>query len=327
MVTKENVLMSEDLSMSAQDPIPEPNREDPDYIDAVIAKKPHGDDPKDIRIRNLIAENFLREEWARAAFDNIKTEQLGYLRDVIAHVDDPAYVDRSTQDVLRHISAELRSTIEEGSEKLDAIPPNTPTMLMTNHLGTYKLAGINPQTDLGDGVDIYSGYDFMYPYPLYFAGLYPVADKIGGHLSYTSDDFPGVFGKIHTEAGFIHVPPAALIQGGRTELLKHQTGRVIQEKPNTALVNFPEGGTSGKYNEAGPYDLLDFKTGGYVIAAELGITVIPVAQYFDPEHGMRLKVFDPFVPEATTREGYQEMANATHREMQEWLKAKEQSQA
>lgn len=317
------------MPMSAAIPptINEPDREDPAYISAVISKKPHEDDPKDMRIRNIIAERFLQEEWAKETFDNIRGEQIDYLRDVTLNVDNPEYVDQATQNILRNISEELHSTIEEGQEHLDDLPKGRPSMLITNHLGAYKLCGINPQNELGDDIDVYNGYDFMYPYPMYFASLYPVAEKIEGHLAYTSDDFPGVFGKIHSEAGFIHVPPAALVQGGRTELLKNQTERLLNERLNTALVNFPEGGTSGKYNEAGPYDLLEFKTGGYVIAAELGMTIIPIAQYFDPKQGMRLKVFKPFVPTPGSRESYQAMAEENHAQIQDWLKLKEQSQA
>jgi hypothetical protein len=301
-----------------------PDRNTPEYIKAVVDKKPHIDDPKDIRIRQLIEERFLQEDWARAAFDSIRQEQIEYLRNVTARVDEPEYVDGVTQDTLKRISTELHSTVEEGSEHLAGLPKGKPVLIMTNHLGTYKLTGINPQRELGEGVDIYDGYDFMYPYPLYFAALNPVAEALGDKLSYSSDDFPGVYGKVHTEAGFVHVPPASIVTSGRTEALIKQTGGIIKNQPNTALVNFPEGGTSGKYNEAGPYDLLDFKTGGYVVAAELGMTVLPVAQFFDPHEGMRLKVFPPMNVATTTREQYHDLASQTQAEMQGWLTAKEQ---
>lgn len=300
-----------------------PDRTDPQYIQAVIEKKPHGDDPKDIRIRQIIEDRFLQEPWAREAVDHIRGEQIDYLKDVVAHVEDAAYVDAKTQETVANIADELHATIEEGGEHLAGLERGQPVMIMTNHLGIYKLTGINPQTDINGSAESYDGYDFMYPYPLYFAGVNPVAEQLGDSLSYTSDDFPGVYGQVHTEAGFIHVPPASLVQGGRTEALKAQTAEVFQRKPATALVNFPEGGTSGKYNEAGPYDLLDFKTGGYVIAAELGIPIVHVAQYFDPHEGMRLKVFEPMQLQPTDREGYQAVASRAQADMQAWLSAKE----
>lgn len=301
-----------------------PDRNSPNYIKAVVEKKPHADDPKDIRIREIIENEFLQEPWARKAIDRIRQQQIDYLRGVVLGVNDPEHVDDATQEIIKKISAEMHSTIEEGGENLDRIPKGSPVLIMTNHLGTYKLTGINPQRDLGEGVDIYDGYDFMYPYPMYFAALSPVAEKLGDKLSYSSDDFPGVYGKVHTEAGFIHVPPASLVSG-RTEALIQQTGELIHKQPNTAVVNFPEGGTSGKYNEAGPYDLLDFRTGGYVIAAQLGMTVLPVAQYFDPHQGMRLRVFEPLsLPPNTDREHYQQLAHQHQAEMQQWLNTRQQ---
>lgn len=303
-----------------------PDRSAPEYIQAVVEKKPHIDDPKDIRIRGLIEDSFLQESWARDAFDRIRNQQIDYLRDVVGRIDDPEHVDRATQDTIKTISSELMSTIEDGQENIDQIPKGSPVLIMTNHLGTYKLTGINPQRELGEGADIYDGYDFMYPYPLYFAALNPVAEALGDKLSYSSDDFPGIYGKIHTEAGFIHVPPPTVVTAGRTESLIRQTGDLIKRRPNTALVNFPEGGTSGKYNEAGPYDLLDFKTGGYVVAAELGMTILPVGQYFDPQHGMRLKVFEPIKMAPASREQYSEIAQRTQAEMQEWLSSKEHAE-
>ena len=302
------------------------DRSAPDYIQAVIAKKPHAQDPKDIRIRQIIEHDFLQDEWAKAAFNTIHHQQIDYLQDAIANVDRPGHVSDATQNVLKSIAGELHSTIEEGGEQLENIPSGTPVLIMTNHLGTYKLDGINPQRDLGDNVPRYDGYDFMYPYPLYFAALQPVAEALSNNLSYTSDDFPGVFGQIHSEAGFVYVPPATMMTGGRTEALIEQTRQVIRQIPNTALVNFPEGGTSGKYNEAGPYDLLDFKTGGYVVAAELGMTILPVAQYFDPHEGMKLKVFEPINMVPADREHYQDLAARHQHEMQQWLNSKQQGE-
>ena len=55
----------------------------------------------------------------------------------------------------------------------------------------------------------------------------------------------------------------------------------IKEKmkthPNSAIIHFPEGGTTGKRSNSGLYDLEDFKTGIFVLAAQLGVPVVPVA--------------------------------------------------
>ena len=165
------------------------------------------------------------------------------------------------------------------------------------------------------GVDI-PGYDFMYPSPMYFAGLKPVAKTIGDNLSYVSDDFPGIFGQIHRKAGFIHVPPPNIQSTNRTEALLEQTREAINKRTNIGIVNYPEGGTSGKYSGLGPYDLDPFKTGGYVIASKLGVYVIPVAQYFNPEKGLQLKVFQPYIPSISDKEGYEKYAVKDKNQMQ-----------
>lgn len=299
-----------------------PDRSTPEYIQAVVEVKPRVNDQKDLRIRHIIGEIFLKEPWAEETFTDIRTEQIAYLKDALHNVGDPTYVDRITQETLKKIGNKLMSTIVGGEEYLAPLQ-GKPVLIATNHLGTYKLAPINPCVDLGDDIPKYEGYDFMYPYPLYIAGLSPVAEALGNSISYASNDYPGVFGQIHTAAGFIFVPPAAHISRGRTEILKQQTAQIIQSRPNTAVINFPEGGTGGKYDEKGPYDLRDFRTGGYVIAAELGIPVVPVAQYFNPLTGMELEVFKPAYPQIGTQEDYQQLANDTRAQIQAWVKQKE----
>lgn len=292
------------------------NRTDPDYVEALIKKKSQ-EDPKEVAIREKIKLAVLERQWARDAFSKIKALQIEYLKKTIANVENPGIVHDITQNVLEKISALLGSQIVEGAEALAKVPKGSPALIMANHFGAYKLTGIHPGEDLG--VDI-PGYDAMYPYPMYFAALYPVAKEIGDKLYYVSEDFPLILGQIHTEAGFIYVPPSSVeVEGGRTMFLLEETREAINNHRNGAFVNFPEGGTSGKYSGLGPYDLDPFKTGGYVVAANLNIHVIPVGQYFDKDKGFQLKVLEPSIPPITDREGYEEIAERHRSEMQSWL--------
>lgn len=289
------------------------NRDDPQYVDAIVKKKSQAD-PKEDAIRTKIGDLVLREPWAQGAFQRIRQLQIDYLKDVIANVGDADKVHDETQKVLGDIATLLQSEIVEGAHYLQNLSKGSAVLIVTNHFGPYKLVGIDPKADLG--VDI-PGYDAMYPSPMYFAALKPVSDAIGNNLYYVSEDFPLIFGQIHTNAGFIHVPPA--VKTGRAAYLEQQTGDAIQKRPNSAIVNFPEGGTSGKYTGLGPYDLDPFKTGGYVIAAKLGIPVIPVAQYFDKDKGMQLRVFEPYVPQAADKAGFDQLAERDRQNMQAWL--------
>lgn len=288
------------------------NRADPTYQEKILLQKGQND-PKEIAIREKIRTAVLQQPWAQTVFTNIRNQQIDFLRTAIEHINEPHHVHDEAQRVMREIAQQLKSEIVEGKELLAQIPQGHPVLISTNHFGAYKLMGIAPKEDLG--VDI-PGYDAMYPYLMYFAALYPVAEAVGDNLYYASNDFPGVFGAIHSAAGFIHVPALA---ESKTGALIEQTRVALEHNPHAAIVNFPEGTTSGKPSGRGPYDLEPFKTGGYVVAAELGLYVIPVAQYFDPVQGYRLKVFEPVIPTPGTKESYNALANTHHREMQSWL--------
>ena len=299
------------------------NRTDPKYVEALVAKKPHKDDPKEKRITDLIRGQVLQEPWARDAFSKIGKIQAGYMHEMLVDLPRPDLVHDRTQQVLTEISSLLNSTIVEGQDNLDKLPKGQSVLVATNHYGAYKLLGMDPQKELGVNIE---GYDFIYPFLMYFAALKPVAEVLGDNLYYVSDDFPLEFGTIHREAGFINVPPAKVITEGRTGILEEQTGSVIADHPHAAIVNYPEGGTSGKYSGLGPYDLDTFKTGGYVIAAHLGIPIIPVAQYFNPQKGFELRVFEPLnLDPNSTHDDLGKIAATNQQEMQEWLNAKQQA--
>jgi len=293
-----------------------------EYQEAVTQKMPRHDDPQDIAYVAKLKQCVLRESWAQKAFETIRERQITYLREVLAQSDNAAFVYTRTQQVLEEVAELLRARIADGAKLLREIPKGHPTLLMTHHLSTYKLTGFESKKELGFAIP---GYEFIHPEPVLIAGLKPIAKVLGDTLSYASADFPGVFGKIHREAGFLHIPPKETLTTGRTTYLLDETRQAFKRRPNTALVNFPEGQTSGKHTGRGPYDLDPFKTGGYVIAAELGARVIPVAQYFDPKEGLQLKVFPSYIPESSDKAAIAALADRDQRQMQEWLNERQNS--
>lgn len=293
------------------------NSEEPstkrDHVHEVVAMKTRGDDPREVAIMEKVRSQVFASEWARETFASIKVLLETYMRETIARPTDVAFIQKRTQEVLGQVASMLKAQIVEGVEHLSNVPRGKPVLIVSNHFGAYKLWALNPAT-LGVHIE---GYDYMAPFPGYFAALFPVAQRLKDRLLYASNEFPGVFGEVHKAAGFIHLPP--LVQGGRTEYLENQTKEKIEEFPDSAFVIFPEGTTSGKPTGKGPYDLNPFKTGAYVIASRLGIPIVPVAQYFNPEQGFQLKVFPPFVPEVTDKEGYERYARENQTVMQAWL--------
>jgi hypothetical protein len=56
-----------------------------------------------------------------------------------------------------------------------------------------------------------------------------------------------------------------------------------------------------------------------VIAQQLGMHILPVAQYFDPRDGFKLKVLKPFVPQAETKEEFEKIAEGNRSDMLRWF--------
>lgn len=292
-------------------------QQDETYQREVLKQKFFGhNDLKENIIREKIREVVLKENWAREAFTKIREQQIDYLKEAAANIENSEYIHNLTQKVISEISKKVKSKIVEGEELLDKMPTGSPALIVTNHFGAYKLLAINPKKDIG--IEI-GGFETMYPYPMYFAALEPVTETLGDNIYYASNDFPGIFGEIHRKAGFIHVSP---FSENKIADLIEQNREAITTRRNSVIVSFPEGTTSGKPSGRGPYDLEPFKTGAYVIAAELGIHVIPVAQYFNPEKGYELKVMEPFIPEKSGKEDYRKYAEKNRSEMQDWLNKK-----
>lgn len=63
--------------------------------------------------------------------------------------------------------------------------------------------------------------------------------------------------------------------------LENKTKEAKKHNKKPLIVIFPEGGTSGKNNCAGPYTLIDFKKGYKLLANDLNLPVLPVAVKFD----------------------------------------------
>ncbi len=289
------------------------NKLDPAYIQSVVAMKTRRDDPREIAITEKIQAYLSSTEWSREASHDVGDMLRSYMREMVAHASEEVYVHDKTQEVLKMVAERLNSTIVEGAEELEKIAKGTPVLLATNHFGAYKLWGLDPK-ELGVEID---QYDYLAPFPGYFAALYPVAEKLGDQLYYSSNEFPGIFGEIHENAGSIHLPPATT--GSRTAYLIDATREKYQRDPHSAVVIFPEGTTSGKPQGGGPFDINPFKTGAYVIAAQLGIHVVPVAQYYDPERGFRLKVFEPYIVKEGDKASYELKAREDQEAIQSWL--------
>lgn len=290
------------------------DRTDSEYVRAVVDHLPRMDDPQEQRMRDIAQNEFLKSDWARNAFSNVTSRQIAYLKDCLNHLDDPNYIHDQTQEVIAEISELTRTRIVSGQKNLEGLEKGKPVLLVTNHPATFKLGGINPKTELG--IDI-PNFNLVYPSPIFISPLYPVAKELGDRLYFSSLEYPLKLGDVHESAGFMTVRP---VEQGRTQELQNAVAKLVQEHQNAAIVHFAEGGTTGKRNGGQVYDLEDFSTGGFVIAAKNRIPVVSVPHYFNPESGFETGVFNPIMLDENGDKAYfEQIANQMRSQMQDWL--------
>lgn len=272
---------------------------------------PSQGDPLEVRIVGLMQKEFLVTPWAKDAFSRAKKITIDYLGNSIAILNDPSRVHDETQKVLKDLSTNFQSRIVLGEKNLQQLHERQPGFIVANHLGVYKLTGIKPQ-ELGLNLPV----EIVHPFVMFYQSLVPVAQQLGCNLYEAAYPYKTPIKEIQEAAGSILVPSGK----GSFSSVVRASERAIGDHPNGLFTIFPEGGTSGKRNGGGPYDLEEFHAGSFAIAAKVGIPVIPVAQYFNPNRGFELRVFNPMTLERNKpKEYYEKIANDTRSEMQTWL--------
>lgn len=294
-------------------------------IDPAVAQQLSTLEDKDeSRIVELLKGELQSTAWARKTLTEIHKALVRYFKDALGHVEDTGYVHDKTQEILKKISQISNARIVEGEGNLDLILHGSPVFLAANHLGTYKLIPIHPQEELGIDLKI----PILHPFPMFYAPLWPVSERLGDNLYEGAFGYPYPISEIQRKAGSVLIPPNVKGQGGGVSTVKQETESVVRDHRNAAIAIFPESGTSGKRNNGGPYDLENFKTGAFVIASELNIPVLPVAQYFNPDSGFELAIFEPIKPRGQFtdvdqgKKYYRTLADSTRVKMQGWLNSR-----
>jgi len=292
--------------------------------EAAISRQPKPGEEQEQRIVGLLQQELLSTSWSKSLFqDHLKELMIDFFRDSLDHVEDEQYIHDKTQEVLKQFSELSGSRIVEGEEYLESLKGKN-VFFLTNHLGTYKLLGLDPEADLGQSE---LGLDVLHPFPAFYGSLYPVAEALENDLYESAHDYPGVIRKVQVAAGSLILPPGLT---GTLPAIEEKTKEMFSGKDGLSLTIFPEGGTSGKRNNGGPYALDKFKTGSLVIAGDLGIPIIPIAQHFDPKEGFKLRVFEPRDLKPSTgdndsREYFHIQASEMRTEMQGWLDSQQAS--
>jgi len=296
-------------------------------------RTPHADihDPLEMRIRTLIHNEVESTPFGVDVVEKIRQSQKLYFKQALNDLESPEKIYKNTQDVLKDIAITANSRFIEGKDLLDQLPKGKPVFVALNHFGFNKLTTLHPdEIGLTDDEVTTMGQKAseIYPFPVYYAAIQPVAEVLEDNLSEAHLKMPG--GKlpmIQKSAGLVVVPE----EKGQFSTIVDRTVEVFREHPNSAMVIFPEGKTSGKSNQGSPYDLVPFHSGVWGIATEIAKTglIIPVVtayQYWNPNSGFEVGVIGVDVPRSDmTREEQNDLAENSRQKMQAALNARKSS--
>lgn len=305
-------------------------KDDLRYVEATISQLPSLDDPRERRIIEVLREKLLTTPWARNTVIRLRETIIANWQDAISHLDQPDYVHNVTQKGAAEVARLVNSKIVSGEENIDKLEKKKPVMVLSNHLGTFKLISMSPKELREKGIE-HRVPNIYYPPVTYYMPFFPVAELLGNNIYEASFEQPLRLGEYFRATGSIDVPPPDVtspVQSSgtarRTEELVKATRQLFQNRPNAALVIFPEGGTTGKRSGGALYDLEGFKTGAFFIAAKLGVPILPVAQYFNVDRGFELGALKPVILEKDKpKEHYEQIGNDIKTQMQAWLNHRE----
>lgn len=292
---------------------------------------PSHSDPKEVRIAGLIKSELTSTLWARNIFARAKDLQLNYFLDSLKE-SDPNLIFAKTQHLLKTLAEITQSKIVDGQNYLGRLDKKAPIFVVLNHLGAYKLTEIKEEEV---GVKFETPDTVLHPFPIYFSSVFPIAEKLHRPLLEAHVDLSQLSNSLTNvqKAAELLLIPTGNQRGGANsfDVILERTKEIINKRPTAMIVIFSEGGTSGKRNMGGPYDLDKFHGGSFAIAEELRIQVLPVCQYFNPNSGFEVGILESIVFNAPAqddiegrKEYFRKIANTTHNKMQAWLNHRKQ---
>jgi|GEM_PF-6448576 len=272
------------------------------------------------QVRDKISEMITSSGWEKVIAQIRESQNKGML-DIINHSLENEYLFKKGQQMVSEVARLFRANYfdKQSEEIVDGLDRDLPIVIASNHLGFYKLFPFyldelgNPLVDQDAANPDQT--PFIYPFWAYFAGLWPISQTLDFPLIYSATQSPAQYHRLHEGSGYLHVP-----KSNGVESISNQLKNVCQSYGNTALVYFPGGTTPGKEEGSDTYHPAKFHTGAYAIAKLAGCSVLPVAQYFDLEEGLKIKVFDSHrISSNAERPELQKLADQDSIVIQKWL--------
>lgn len=252
--------------------------------DARIARQPTNKDPQELRIRSEL-EELVSTPWAKEFVEKMKKEQEDFFDFSFSNLQNPQEIFRKHRELLAKLNGISNARIVEGQEHLDKLRGEKGVIVVSNHFGIAKLTRIdNSEGRYSIPIEVFE------PFPSRYASLFLVSEKLGGNLYETAIELPGALNEIQKACGTLTIPP---VGEKRSKTLLKKVEKLVGKDSGAVMVMYPEGGTTGKRNNGGPYDLDEFHSGAFVISAKTKTPILPVCQIFNPEKGFEVKILEP----------------------------------
>lgn len=254
-------------------------------MDPLIASQPLDTDPQEKEIKQKLAKEVASGEFAKVILPELQKMQTSFFELALHNPDNNRKIMEEYRKLIPKLRESSNTKIISGLEYLDELKPDESVIISTNHLGIIKLTPVeNPNHKYPIALDKFE------PFLLRHAPFSAISEKLKATLHETAVQLPPPLSKIQKACGVITIIPGT--EGG-TETIIQEVDSIQKNEGRIIVVMYPEGGTSGKRNNAGPYDLDNFHTGTFVIAAKTGLVVLPVTQFFNPSSGYELTILPP----------------------------------
>lgn len=271
-----------------------------------ITAQPNINDPLEKSIREKL-DLLINSEWAKNFIEKARATQIDFLSKSL-NESRGEFVRKSYLNLIEKLRVEGNTKIKSGADNLIALEQK-PLILIANHIGTAKISRIKTR-DIGVNIPLLEEIE---PFPIRVAPIELIAEKLSLNLYECAIELPDPLLEVQEKCGVLTINTSGT---GRTNILQSKIEKVLNKDKKPMFVMYPEGGTSGKRNLGGPYDLDTFHTGSFVIARNLNLPILPIFQSFNETEGFQIDILEPILIQDLTEQNLKEVVESTRVKMQ-----------